>query len=177
MDMCYPSAEAVAAQIVAARDRWGVPAANIFLATDSPRPELFEDILRDRHGLRFARYGQQGPTPALGEEYSLPVDQVLCAAAPFFLGNVPSTVTATIVQERDTMGWGRERTAFFGFGASEMEQFASGWEPSDAFAAHFYAAESGGCTPGLPAVASTAGQRCASACKSSSRSASCCARK
>ena len=110
MDMCYPSAEAVAAQIVAARDRWGVPAANIFLATDSPRPELFEDILRDRHGLRFARYGQQGPTPALGEEYSLPVDQVLCAAAPFFLGNVglPSRHGHGHHRGRsvrDTMGW------------------------------------------------------------------------
>ncbi len=176
MDMCYPSTEAVAAQIAAARDQWGIAPANIFLATDSPRPELFEDLLRERHGLSFARYGQPssqpvadttsaaaasstdagvtstqrryGPPPTLGEEFALPVDQSICAAAPYFLGNVPSTVTATIVQERDSVGWGRERTTFFGFGEPELGQFRRGWEPSDAFAAH-YVAHGSGCMPGI----------------------------
>ena len=72
-------------------------------------------------------------------EFGLPVDQVLCARAPYFLGNVPSTVTATIVQERDLMGWGRERTTFFGFGEEELRAFRDGWEPSDAFAPHYAA--------------------------------------
>ena len=136
MDMCYPSTEAVAKQILAAQAQWGVPHGHVLLATDSPRPELFEDVLR-HHGVSFARYGQQGPSPSLGEEFELPVDQVLCAAAPYFLGNVPSTVTATIVQERDAMGWGRERTAFFGFGDAELAEFRDGWEPSLAFAPHY----------------------------------------
>ena len=176
MDMCYPSTEAVAAQIVAARDRWGIAPGNIFLATDSPSPELFEDLLRERHGISFARYGQPsvqpaaadatssaveaaaraataagrryGPRPALGDEFALTVDQTICAAAPYFLGNVPSTVTATIVQERDAVGWGRERTTFFGFGEPELEQFRRNWETSLAFAAH-YATRGAGCMPGL----------------------------
>ena len=142
--MCYPSTEAVAAQISAAQRRWRIPDGRIFLATDSPRPELFEDVLRERHGLRFARYGQQGPPTRLGDEMGLPVDQILCAGAPYFLGNVPSTVTATIVQERDSMGWARERTDFFGFGEAELRDFRDGWTPSDAFAAH-YATARGGC--------------------------------
>ena len=105
----------------------------VYLATDSPRPELFEDVLR-HHGVSFARYGQQGPSPSLGEEFELPVDQVLCAAAPYFLGNVPSTVTATIVQERDNAGHPRTTTDFFGFEPSELEQFQAGWEPTSDFA-------------------------------------------
>lgn len=139
MAMCYPSTEGVAAQIRAAQRKWAIPPGHIFLATDSPRPELFEDLLRDRHGLRFARYGHDGPPQTLGEEFELPVDQVLCASAPYFLGNVPSTVTATIVQERDAMGWGRERTDFFGFGEDDIRQFRDGWEPSNDFAAHYAA--------------------------------------
>ena len=89
------------------------------------------------HGVSFARYGQHGPEASLGEEFGLAVDQLLCAAAPYFLGNVPSTVTAPIVQERDAMGWARERTSFFGFGADELTQFRDGWETSHAFAAHY----------------------------------------
>ena len=137
MDMCYPSTEEVARQILDAKARWSIPDGHIFLATDSPRPELFEDVLRDTYGVRFARYGQDGPGPSLGEEYELPVDQVLCASAPYFLGNVPSTVTATIVQERDAMGWDRERTAFFGFTDENTRQFRDGWEASTAFSAHY----------------------------------------
>ena len=72
--------------------------------------------------------------PALGDEFGLAVDQTLCAAAPYFLGNVPSTVTATIVQERDNAGHPREHTDFFGFEPDELAQFRDGWEPSRAFA-------------------------------------------
>jgi hypothetical protein len=140
MGMCYPSTEAVAEQIKGAQAAWGIPDGHIFLATDSPRPELFEDVLR-AHGVRFARYAQQGPSPMLGDEFALPVDQVLCASAPYFLGNVPSTVTATIVQERDTMGWERTRSSFFGFTDHELQEFREGWVPSDDFAPHYvYAA-------------------------------------
>ena len=139
--MCYPPTESVAHQILEAQRRWKL--SHVFLATDSPRPELFEDVLR-AHGVRFARYGQQGPRPALGDEFALPVDQTVCAAAPYFLGNVPSTVTATIVQERDSMGWERERTHFFGFGESELAQFRREWQPSDDFAPHY--SGPGGCT-------------------------------
>ena len=76
-------------------------------------------------------------------EFALPVDQTLCAQAPYFLGNVPSTVTATIVAERDSMGWGRERSAFFGFGAAESAQFADGWRPSADFAEQYAPAPTG----------------------------------
>ena len=41
------------------------------------------------------------------------------------------------VQERDAMGWGRERSNFFGFGQTELQQFRTGWEVSTAFAAHY----------------------------------------
>ena len=106
---------------------------HVFLATDSPRPELFEDVLRERHGVSFARYGRDFP-PTLPSEFALPVDQLVCAGAPYFLGNVPSTVTATIVQERDNAGHPRTTTDFFGFEPSELEQFQAGWEPTSAFA-------------------------------------------
>lgn len=145
--MCYPSTEAVAQQILAAQSAWKIPHGNVFLATDSPRPELFEDVLR-AHGVAFKRYGQQGPSPLLGEEFELPVDQVLCASAPYFLGNVPSTVTATIVQERDSMGWSRNRADFFGFDETTLAQFRDGWEVSTAFAPHYAdggAPTNGGC--------------------------------
>ena len=137
MDMCYPSTEAVAMQIKSAQRQWGVPDGKIFLATDSPRPELFEDVLRSEYGVDFVRYGQQGPEAKLGEEFGLPVDQLLCASAPYFLGNVPSTVTATIVQERDSMGWDRDRTEFFGFDAELTRSFRDGWEPSNGFAQQY----------------------------------------
>ena len=52
-------------------------------------------------------------------------------------GNVPSTVTATIAQERDTIGWGRETSRFFGFGEAELAQFRDGWDPSEHFAPHY----------------------------------------
>ena len=137
MAMCYPPTEHVARQIKAAQRRWNIPHGRVFLATDSPRPELFEDVLRSEHGVDFVRYGVHGPAPLLGEEFALPVDQVLCARAPYFLGNVPSTVTATIVQERDSMGWDRERTDFFGFEPQHLRDFREGWLPSDAFALHY----------------------------------------
>ena len=58
MDMCYPSTADVAAQIAAAQRRWGVE--RVFLATDSPRRDLFEDVLR-AHGIDgaadFGRFG------------------------------------------------------------------------------------------------------------------------
>ena len=101
--------------------------ARVFLATDSPRRDLFEDVLR-AHGIELARYGQDGPPPALDAEFALPVDQQLCASAPYFLGNVPSTVTATIMQERDTLGLPREHTTFFGFTDADLHAFRAGWE-------------------------------------------------
>ena len=143
MAMCYPSTEMVAEQILSAQRRWAID--HVFLATDSPSRELFEDVLRE-HGVRFARYGQQGPPPSLGDEFALPVDQMLCASAPYFLGNVPSTVTATIVQERDSIGWSRETSDFFGFGDTELGQFRRNWAPTDAFREHYYSP--GGCVGG-----------------------------
>ena len=47
---------------------------------------------------------------------------------------MPSTVTATIVQERDNRGWARENTDFFGFEAEGLRQFREGWAPTRAFA-------------------------------------------
>ena len=87
--------------------------------------------------------GQQGPAPSLGDEFALPVDQALCAGAAHFLGNIPSTVTATIVQERDSVGHARQTTSFFGFGTEEMEQFRQGWGASADFAPHYF--DAGGC--------------------------------
>ena len=118
----------MARQIRAAQRAWGVT--RVFLATDSPSPELFEDVLRSEHGLAFDRYTKA--EAGLPDEYALPVDTLLCATAPYFLGNVPSTVTATIVQERDNLGRGRDTADFFGFGAREREQFRAGWTPQRA---------------------------------------------
>mmetsp|Transcript_4257 Transcript_4257/g.9219 ORF Transcript_4257/g.9219 Transcript_4257/m.9219 type:complete len:177 (-) Transcript_4257:315-845(-) len=135
LDMCYPSTQAVAEHILRAQRRWGVR--RVFLATDSPAKELFEDVLR-QHGVDFARYGQQGLAPSLGAEFGLMVDQTMCASAPYFLGNVPSTVTATILQERDNIGWARERSDFFGFGEAETQDLKRTWVPGGAFTRHFF---------------------------------------
>lgn len=93
----------------------------------------------------------------LSRRYALPVDQAVCAAAPYFLGNVPSTVTATIVQERDSAGWSRDSTDFFGFGPKELCQFREGWAPSDAFADHYWGASGclGQARPEVPTQPST----------------------
>jgi hypothetical protein len=133
--VCYPSTQAVAEHILRAQRRWGVR--RVFLATDSPAKELFEDVLR-QHGVDFARYGQQGLAPSLGAEFGLMVDQTMCASAPYFLGNVPSTVTATILQERDNIGWARERSDFFGFGEAETQDLKRTWVPGGAFTRHFF---------------------------------------
>eukprot|EP00908_Phaeocystis_cordata_P025688 Transcript_816.p2 GENE.Transcript_816~~Transcript_816.p2 ORF type:complete len:574 (-),score=244.22 Transcript_816:55-1776(-) len=127
--MCYPTTEVVAARILAAQARWGVT--KVFLATDSPRPELFEDVLA-AHGVSFRRYGVH-IAAALPEEFSLPVDQVLCAEADYWLGNVPSTVSATIAQERDNAGHPRSTTDFFGFAEDELAEFAEGWEATSEY--------------------------------------------
>ena len=133
MPMCYPPTVDVGARIAAVARARGVR--HVFLATDSPRRDLFEDVLATEHGVRFKRYGHDGPKPTLGDEFALPVDTLLCAQAAYFLGNVPSTVTATIVQERDNLGWDRERSDFFGFEPADDARFRDGWEATDAFAA------------------------------------------
>ena len=84
-------------------------------------------------GVPLSTYADAGPA-MVPAEHVLLVDQLMCAAAPYFLGNVPSTVTATIVQERDNRGWARENTDFFGFEAEGLRQFREGWAPTRAFA-------------------------------------------
>ena len=110
----------------------------VFLATDSRQPELLEDVLTSR-GVRFSRYGGEGgAVPSLSSEFWLPVDILMCAEGSWFLGNVPSTVTEAIQQDRDNLGHPRNRTRFFGFGAEEAKDFDSEddpWLPTDAYAA------------------------------------------
>ena len=84
------------------------------------------------HGVSFRRYGVH-IAAALPEEFSLPVDQVLCAEADYWLGNVPSTVSATIAQERDNAGHPRSTTDFFGFAEDELAEFAEGWEATSEY--------------------------------------------
>ena len=74
----------------------------VFLATDSPDPRIFEDVLRERHGLALVR-AFPAPTERHVDEWSLLVDQAICAhpQAKAFLGNFPSTVSVAILQQRD----------------------------------------------------------------------------
>jgi hypothetical protein len=175
--MCYPPTPDAAKQILAVQKRLGLR--HVFLATDSPHTDALENLMLAQ-GVTYVRYGQHGPSPALGSEFALPVDQVLpsmaidtsrlghftpcklrrwrcvqrgsggrrgagdgvrprgqalCAMAPHFLGNIPSTVTATIVQERDAAGFGRETTEFFGFTRREYDDFRDRWLTSSEFAA------------------------------------------
>ena len=122
--MCYPSVEAVASKIqrmlVRRRAAFSlvqpcVPRPTsaawaqaehrlrkVFLATDSPDPRIFEDVLRERHGLALVR-AFPAPTERHVDEWSLLVDQAICAhpQAKAFLGNFPSTVSVAILQQRD----------------------------------------------------------------------------
>ena len=87
------------------------------------------------HGVPFKRYADAAPAAAPAEHLLL-VDQLVCAHASFFLGNAPSTVTSTIVHERDTLGLPRSSTDFFGFGPTERADFDSDdWTPTAAFRA------------------------------------------
>ena len=72
MEMCYPSAEAVAAQIKAALARWGLPDGHVFLATDSPRPEVCEPASQ-REGERER---------AAPHTQCTPVHHISCGVAP-----------------------------------------------------------------------------------------------
>ena len=125
MPTCYPPVEEVSAQILAAMARWRV--GKVYLASDSPRPELFEDALRAQ-GVPLSTYADAGPA-MVPAEHVLLVDQLMCAAAPYFLGNAPSTVTSTIVHEREVRRRSRSTTDFFGFGPRERADFAG----SDAY--------------------------------------------
>lgn len=130
MPMCYPHVEEVSSAILATMAR--VRLRHVYLATDSPRPELFEAPLR-AHGVHFVRYADAAPAAAPAEHLLL-VDQLVCAHAAFFLGNAPSTVTSTIVHERDKLGLPRNSTDFFGFGPTERADFDSDeWVPTAAF--------------------------------------------
>ena len=85
------------------------------------------------HGVPFLSYTDAAPAAAPAEHVLL-VDQLVCAHAAFFLGNAPSTVTSTIVQERDKLGLPRNSTDFFGFGPTERADFDSDeWTPTAAF--------------------------------------------
>ena len=87
------------------------------------------------HGVPFLSYADAAPVAAPAEHVLL-VDQLVCAHAPFFLGNAPSTVTSTIIYERDTLGLPRNSTDFFGFGPTERAGFDSdAWTPTAAFRA------------------------------------------
>lgn len=130
MTMCYPHVEEVSTAILATMARLRLR--HVYLASDSPRPELFEAPLR-AHGVPFLSYTDAAPVAASAEHVLL-VDQLVCAHADFFLGNAPSTVTSTIVQERDKLGLLRNTTDFFGFGPTERADFDSDeWTPTAAF--------------------------------------------
>ena len=50
---CYPTIEAVALKIHRMQKRHAL--SHVFLATDSPDPRVFEDILRDQYGIDFVQ--------------------------------------------------------------------------------------------------------------------------
>ena len=105
----------------------------VFLATDSPDPRIFEDVLRERHGLALVR-AFPAPTERHVDEWSLLVDQAICAhpQAKAFLGNFPSTVSVAILQQRDVARPGglHSRGSFDFFGSSaEHRAFFRSAEP------------------------------------------------
>ena len=131
--MCYPPTEAVAARIDAARRRWKVPRKNVFLATDSPDPALFEDVPRRDHGIAFARVRPEGAEDA-GERVS-------AAGRPVALRRRAVTRQCAVDGHRhDRAGArqprrARERTDFFGFEAGGgSASSARGRAPTRAFA-------------------------------------------
>ena len=89
--MCYPSVAEVASKIQGMLKAHSLK--RVFLATDSPDPRVFEDILREEHGLDLLR-AFPDPTERHVDEWSLLVDQAVCGdpQAKAFLGNFPSTV-------------------------------------------------------------------------------------
>ena len=126
--MCYPSVASVASKIHDLLKTHGLK--KVFLATDSPDPRVFEDILREEHGLDLVR-AFPDPTERHVDEWSLLVDQAVCAdpQAKAFLGNFPSTVTVSVLQQRDTAGHTRKTFDFFGSNKKHRKFFRSATGP------------------------------------------------
>lgn len=132
--VCYPPLRAVVSELqrALAAARTHV----VVLATDSPRPELFEELLAEAllqlhdagapaNGSAAAvllRYGRDGARARVPREDWLHVDTELCARAHTFVGNVPSTVTASIVHRRDARGSPRSTMRIFGFDDEQLAE-------------------------------------------------------
>ena len=101
-DMCFPSIAQVAAFANRAMSRHGVEA--ILLATNSRNSQELAE-LRQALAVPFHRASEM----FTGQPEHLPlVEQLLCAQAVFFIGNVASTFTATVVHERDLREFPRD---------------------------------------------------------------------
>lgn len=107
-DMCFPSIAQAAAFANRAAARHGVTA--LLVATNSRDPQELAELERAL-ALPFRR----APELFAGApEHLSMVEQLLCAQATFFMGNVASTFTATVVHERDVRGSARDTLYLWG---------------------------------------------------------------
>ena len=118
--MCWPSAETVAEEALAAARAIGTDM--IFVATDEPDEDSPDIAALRASGLRVwlapaALIGEK-EEDQLGSELRPLVEQAVCAAADHFIGNLASTFSFAIAQERDVRSLAPDRVSFWNSGTA-----------------------------------------------------------
>ena len=116
--MCWPSAQSVADQAVAAASAAGTD--RIFVATDDPDENANGDIraLRAKGLNVWLATSAIASEEKLGSELQPLVEQAVCAAADHFIGNLASTFSFAIAQEREVRGMALETMSFWNSGSA-----------------------------------------------------------
>jgi hypothetical protein len=128
-EMCWPSPETVALEALSAANAVGTDL--VFVATDDPDEEGDDVAALRAAGLRVqlahtAFAATPRGRPELGPELMPLVEQAVCASADHFIGNMASTFSFAIAQERDVRTMSRERLSFWNAGsAAEIGEWVS----------------------------------------------------
>ena len=115
-----PSAESVAEQTLVAARRVGTDL--VFVATDEPDEDGADARALRAVGLKvwIGSDAEAAPNADTPPELLPLVEQATCAASDHFVGNLASTFSFTIAQQRDVRGEPRNSMSFWGIPQEEL---------------------------------------------------------
>ena len=119
-EMCMPSAESVAEQTLVAARRVGTDL--VFVATDEPDEDGADARALRAVGLKvwIGSDAEAAPNADTPPELLPLVEQATCVASDHFVGNLASTFSFTIAQQRDVRGEPRNSMSFWGIPQEEL---------------------------------------------------------
>ena len=117
-EMCWPTADTVADEALAAASAVGTN--RVFVATDDPEGNASQDIqaLRAKGLEVWLAHTVLAAETQVGPELRPLVEQAVCAAADHFIGNLASTFSFAIAQEREVRGMTLETMSFWNSGSA-----------------------------------------------------------